>query len=209
MPREAVPAGERAPASRRRMGSGGAAQAGRRRRGHAAPDQVQEARVSRRGPTDEVGHARQSLLHGATTDRLAGGVGGSPPRAAGRGEGAHPRPRRHGGQAPTDAVDGGREGLPVRGAGRPCEPGRPVRRPSPADRVPRLLRARRHDVPAEWRLVPGAGLRRLLLRRRPGRPPGPPERPGHDAGVRVARAPGRDPGSAGNAWAGRRSRGTP
>ena len=49
----------------------------------------------------------------------------------------------------------------------------------------------------EGRRVPGAGLRRLLLRRRPGRAPGPPERAGHDARVRLARSPGRDPGPEG------------
>ena len=46
-------------------------------------------------------------------------------------------------------------------------------------------------------VVPGAGLRRLLVSGRPGRAPRPPERPGHDARVRLARAPGRDPGSEG------------
>ena len=41
------------------------------------------------------------------------------------------------------------------------------------------------------RRVPGAGLRRLLLRRRPGRAPRPPERARHDARVRLARPAGR------------------
>ena len=76
------------------------------------------------------------------------------------------------------------------------EPRRPVRGPSPADRLPRLLRAGRHDLPA-GRLVPGAGVRRLLLGRRPGRAPRAPERPGHHARVRLARAAGRDPGPEG------------
>ena len=42
----------------------------------------------------------------------------------------------------------------------------------------------------EGRCVPGAGLRRLLVGRRPGRPPRPPERAGHDARVRLARSSG-------------------
>ena len=39
------------------------------------------------------------------------------------------------------------------------------------------------------RLLPAAGVRRLLVRRRPGLEPRPPERAGHDARVRLARAP--------------------
>ena len=66
-------------------------------------------------------------------------------------------------KAPADAMDGGREGLPVRRPDGPGEPRRPVRGPSPADRLPRLLRAGRHDLPAQRRRVPAAGLRRLLL----------------------------------------------
>ena len=62
----------------------------------------------------------------------AGTVADRPRRAAGssahQGEGAHPRPRRAGRRAPPDAADGGREGLPLRGPGRPGEPARPVRR---------------------------------------------------------------------------------
>jgi Bacterial protein of unknown function (DUF899) len=45
----------------------------------------------------------------------------------------------------------------------------------PADRLPPLLRARHHDVRERRRLIPGPGLRGLLLRRRPGRPPRAPE----------------------------------
>ena len=36
------------------------------------------------------------------------------------GEGADPRPRRAGRRAPADAVDGGREGVLLRGARRPA-----------------------------------------------------------------------------------------
>jgi hypothetical protein len=42
---------------------------------------------------------------------------------------------------------------------------------------------------AEGWHVPGAGLRWLLVPRRPGSESGAPECPGHPAGVRVARAP--------------------
>ena len=56
--------------------------------------------------------------------------------------------------------------------------------PPPADRLPLLLRARRRRGWPEQRL------RRLLVRRRPGRPPRPPERARHDARVRLARAAG-------------------
>ena len=45
--------------------------------------------------------------------------------------------------------------------------------------------------------VPGASLCRLLPGRRPSRAPRPPERPGHDARLRLARPPGRDPGPEG------------
>ena len=131
------------------------------------------------------------------TDRVAAGVERRPRRTAGEGEGADPRPRRAGGRAPPDAVDGGGEGVHVRRPGRRGEPARPVRRPPPADRLPRLLRAGRHHLPGVGRRVPGAGLRRLLLRRRPGRAPRPPERAGHDARVRLTRPPGRDPGPEG------------
>ena len=60
----------------------------------------------------------------------------------------HKRPRRAGRRAPPDAVDGRGEGLQIRRPGRPGEPARPVRGPPPADRLPRLLRAGRHHVPA-------------------------------------------------------------
>ena len=79
---------------------------------------------------------------------------------------------------------GGREGLRVRGTGRPGEPARPVRRPPSADRLPRVLRARRARLAR-------ARVRRLLDGRRPGRPRRPPERPRHHARVRLARAAGR------------------
>ena len=66
------------------------------------------------------------------------------------------------------------------------EPHRPVRGPPPADRLPRLLRAGGHDLRG-GRLIPAAGVRRLLVRRRPGLEPRPPECAGHDARVRLAR----------------------
>ena len=116
-------------------------------------------------------------------DRVAAGVGGRPRGAAGEGEGADPRPRRAGRRAPPDAEDGRREGVRVRGPGRPGEPARPVRGAPPADRLPLLLRARRGRLAR-------ARLPRLLVRRRPGRPPRAPERPRHHARVRLARAAG-------------------
>ena len=63
------------------------------------------------------------------------------------------------------------------------EPARPVRGPPSADRLPRLLRARRVRLAR-------ACLPRLLLGGRPGRPPRPSERPRHHARVRLARAAG-------------------
>ena len=133
-----------------------------------------------------------------TPDRLPRGVEGSAREAAGEGEGAHPRPRRARRRAPADAVDGGREGVlasRARMAPRAC---RPLRGPPPADRLPRLLRAGGDDL-RRGRLLPGARLRGLLVRRRPGRAPRPPERPRHLARVRLARPPGRDPGPEGAA----------
>ena len=64
-------------------------------------------------------------------------------------------------------------------------------------RLPRLLRARRHHVPTGGRRLPGTCLRGLLIPRRPGRAPRPPERAGHDARLRFARPPGRNPGPEG------------
>ncbi len=63
---------------------------------------------------------------------------------------AHLRPRSYarrrpvfepgaGRRATPDAVDGGGEGVPLRGAGRPGEPGRPVRGTPPVGRLPLLL----------------------------------------------------------------------
>ena len=63
------------------------------------------------------------------------------------------------------------------------EPPRPVRRPPSADRLPRLLRARR--VRLARPCVP-----RLLDGGRPGRPRRPSERARHHARVRLARATG-------------------
>ena len=65
--------------------------------------------------------------------------------------------------------------------------------PPPADRLPRLLRTRGHDV-RRGRLVPRAGVRGLLLRCRPGCAPRAPERAEHDARVRFACSPGRASG---------------
>ncbi len=70
------------------------------------------------------------------------------------------------------------------GPERQSEPARPVRGPPSADRLPRLLRARRARLA-------GACLHRLFARGRPGLPPRPSERPRHDARLRLARAAGR------------------
>ena len=75
------------------------------------------------------------------------------------------------------------EGVRVRRARGQGEPARPVRRPPSADRLPRLLRARRGRLAR-------ACLHRLLHGGRPGRPRRPSERPRHHARVRLAGAAG-------------------
>ena len=55
---------------------------------------------------------------------------------------------------------------------------------------------------AEGGSYPDAGLRGLLVRRRPGGAPGTPERPQHLAGVRVARPAGGHRRPEGARWAG-------
>ena len=82
----------------------------------------------------------------------------------------------------------------VRGAGRAGEPGRPVRGPPPADRLPRLLRAGRHHLPGAGGSYPERACVGCSFGRRPGRAPRPSERAGHDARLCLARPPGRDPG---------------
>ena len=67
----------------------------------------------------------------------------------------------------------------------PAEPARPVRGAPPADRLPRSSSSRASHGWPEQRLP------RLLVRRRPGRAPRAPQRPRHDARVRLARAAGR------------------
>ena len=141
--------------------------------------------------------SRRRRTDGHAPDRLAGGMDRRAGEAAREGEGAHAGRRRAGRRASPDAVDGGGEGVHVRWPGWPGQPARPVRRPPPAGRLPRLLRAGRHHLPGVGRRVPGAGLRRLLLCGRPGRAPRPPERAGHDARVRLTGPAGRDPGPEG------------
>ena len=72
----------------------------------------------------------------------------------------------------------------------------PVRGAPAARRLPRLLRAGGHHL-CRGRLLPGARVRGLLVRRRPGGSSGAPERAGHDARVRLTRASARDPGPQG------------
>ena len=115
--------------------------------------------------------------------RFSAGVGSRAPADAREGEGHDPRPRRAGRRAPADAVDGRGEGVRVRRAQRQGEPARPVRRPPSADRLPRLLRARRVRLARPC-------LPRLLDGGRPGRPSRPSQRPRHHARVRLARAAG-------------------
>src|SRR4051812_46054403 len=122
--------------------------------------------------------------YGDTPDRFARRVGRRARADARQGEGAHPGARRAGRRAPPDAVARRREGLRVRGARRPCEPARPLRRAPPADRLPLLLRARRGALPRDR-------LRGLLVPGRSGRPSRAPQRARHDARVRLASAPGR------------------
>src|SRR4051794_20189356 len=77
-----------------------------------------------------------------------------------------------------------REGLRLRGARRPGDASRSLRRAPAADRLPLLLRARRDPLPRER--LPG-----VLVPGRPGRRPRAPQRPRHHARLRLARAPGR------------------
>ena len=114
-------------------------------------------------------------------DRVAGRVGGCAPAAAREGEGADPRPGCDGCRASADAVDGRGEGVRVRWARGQGQPGRPLRGSPAADRLPRLLRARRLRL-ARARLC------RVLDGGRPSRPRRPPERPRHHARVCLAGA---------------------
>ena len=157
---------------------------------------------SRPGPPHAVSTwLKEETAHEDTPDRLPAGVARGLGANAGEGEGVHPGARRAGGPTPADAVDGRGEGLPLRRAERAGEPARPVPGPPPADRLPRLLRAGHHHL-RRGRLVPGPGLRRLLVRRRPGRAPGAPECPRHLAGVRLAGPAGGHRAPEGAQWAG-------
>src|SRR5215211_7268787 len=79
--------------------------------------------------------------HEHAPDRVAAGVEGRARGTARRGEGADPRPRRAGREAPPHAEDGRRERLCVRGPERPRDAARPLRGAPAADRLPLLLRA--------------------------------------------------------------------
>ena len=116
-------------------------------------------------------------------DRNPEGVARGAARAAQGGKGAHAARRRAGATAAGIALGADRQGLSVRRSRRPGRPGRPVRRPPPADRLPRLLRARRRGLARPW-------LRRLLDGRRPCRAPRPLVCPRHQPRVRLARAAG-------------------
>ena len=71
-----------------------------------------------------------------------------------------------------------------------------------------LFEGRRQLIVYRFFYEPGRGglararLRRLLVRRRPGGAPRPPERPRHHARVRLARAAGGHPAPEGARWAG-------
>ena len=111
------------------------------------------------------------------------GVVGCPRAPAGQGEGADPRPRRDGRRAAPDAPDGRREGLHVRGPGRPSG-------------LLDLFEGRRQLIVYRFFFEPGVtgwperGCPRLLVHGRPGSPPRPPQRPRHHARVRLARPAG-------------------
>ncbi|KTT87783.1 hypothetical protein NS44R_15175 [Mammaliicoccus sciuri] len=111
-------------------------------------------------------------------------MGGGAPGTAGEGKGAGARARRACRRAAADALDGGREAVCVRGTEWQGEPARPFRRPPAADRLPRVLRARR------VRLA-GSRLPRLLARRRSGQPSLASQPARHHAGLRLARAASR------------------
>ena len=118
--------------------------------------------------------------------------GSCPPGTAGEGKGADPR---------RDALAAERRRMPWLAVDKTYQFDGPdgrasllsLRWPPSVDRLPCLLRARGHHL-RRGRHLSGAGLRGLLVGRRPGRAPRPPERAEHDAGVRLARPPGRDPG---------------
>src|SRR4029453_12234928 len=86
-------------------------------------------------------HTSPDIEDGNAESGLAEGVGDCATKASREGEGVDPRSRRVGGRAPADAVDGRGKGVQVRRAQREGEPARPVRRPSPIDCLPRVLRA--------------------------------------------------------------------
>src|SRR5712692_1822654 len=102
-------------------------------------------------------------------------------KAAGKGEGIDPRPRRAGRRASANALAGRGEAVPARRPPWKSEPARPLRRTPSVDRVPRVLRTGRARLAGAW-------MRRLLLDGRPGGPRCPSERPRHNAHLCLARA---------------------
>ena len=162
--------------SRRRSGKAGAA-CTRNMTGGSRPEAA-----SRPGRATSIA-SKQEVSH-ENSCRFGAGVGSRAPAAA-RKEKAMTRAR--------DALAAERRRMPwmavektyqFDGPNGQSEPARPVRRPPSADRLPRLLRARRARLA-------GACLRRLLHGGRPGRPSRPSERARHHARVRLARAAGR------------------
>src|SRR5262249_3422174 len=94
---------------------------------------------------------------GPFADRPGEGVGGRPREDPREGKGAHARPRRARGRAPTPALGADREGLRLPGPGRESAARRPLRRAPPAPALPLHVRTQ-----------PDGGLRGLLDGRRPG-----------------------------------------
>src|SRR4029453_13144366 len=73
-------------------------------------------------------------------DRHTGRVAGRPRKAARTREAAHPAGGRAGPPAPRAALGPGRQALSVRHRPGPADPGRAVRRPLPAARLPLHVR---------------------------------------------------------------------
>ena len=115
------------------------------------------SRSTERGAADHDCHPREPPAGGRPADRRPRDLARRPRRAAGTGEGAHPRGRCNRRGPPSTPDDGGR---PVHHRGRPGrapQPARPLRRPRGTDGVPA------HVVPGRTVREPVRGLHHDLL----------------------------------------------